>query len=167
MILTRNEILKEINKKRIKITPFNKKNIGPASIDLTLDNKFRIFNNKKSVILNENSDYKKYSKLIKRDRILLMPDQYILGITRERIKLPSNICGFITGRTRFARFGVSVHVTASFVQPGINNNQILEIKNVSSISLFLTSGLRVCQLVLERTIGNATYRGKFKNQNKL
>ena len=167
MILTRNEILKEINLKNIKITPFAKKNIGPASIDLTLDNEFRVFTNKKPVTLNENSDYKKYTKLLKKKSFLLMPNDYILAITKERIKLPGNICGFISGRTRFARFGISVYIAASFIQPCINNKQVLEIKNVSSFPIILKSGLRICQLILERTEGSAIYVGKFKNQNNL
>ncbi|MBI2671133.1 dCTP deaminase [Candidatus Woesearchaeota archaeon] len=167
MILTRNAILKEVEKKNIIIKPFKKSNIGPASIDLTLDNKFRIFRNNIKIKLNENSDYRKYTKLIKTKSIVLEPNEYALGITKERIKLPSNICGNITGRSRYARFGLSIHVTASYIQPGINNKQVLEIKNVSPFSIVLSQGLKICQLVLERTEGNAVYRGKFKNQKDL
>lgn len=168
MILTRNEILKEIGRKNIVITPFTKSNVGPASIDLILDNKFRVFRRGNgSVKLNENSDYRKYTKLVKKKSLVLMPEEYVLGITKERIKLPNNICGELTGRSRFARFGVSIHVTASFIQPGINNKQVLEIKNMAPFPIILTEGLRICQLVLERTEGNAVYRGKFKNQNGL
>ena len=127
MILTRNKIIEEIKKGNIKIKPFSKELVGAASIDLTLSNEFRIFNNNKDVILNENSDYKKYTRLVKTKKIILKPDEFILGLTKERIKLPENICGWLYGRTRFARFGLSVHVTASFVQPGIDNKQVLEI----------------------------------------
>ena len=38
MILTKNEILKEIKRKNIKIEPFDEKSVGPASVDFTLDN---------------------------------------------------------------------------------------------------------------------------------
>jgi len=167
MILTRNKIIEEIKKENIKIKPFSKKLVGAASIDLTLSNEFRIFNNNKDVILNENSDYKKYTEFIKTKKIILKPDEFILGLTKERIKLPENICGWLYGRTRFARFGLSVHVTASFVQPGIDNRQVLEIKNVSSSNLILKEGLRICQLILERTEGRAKYIGKFRNQTRL
>jgi dCTP deaminase len=167
MVLTRTQILKEINSKKVVITPFKKSNVGPASIDLTLDKEFRVFFNHKTIKLNENSDYKKYTKLIIKKSIILQPGQYVLGITKERIKFPSNICGELVGRSRFARFGVSIHVTASFVQPGVDNKQVLEIKNVSPYTIILTEGLKICQLILQRTEGNAVYRGKFKNQNKL
>ena len=167
MILTRNEILKELKSKKIEITPLSEKNIGPASIDLTLGNEFRVFTNKKSLILDEKSDYKKYTVLVRKKSFLLMPKNYVLAITKERIKLPNNICGFISGRSRFARFGLSVYMAAFFVQPGINNKQVLEINNVSNFPVILKPGLRICQLILERTDGHAIYMGKFKSQNKL
>tara|TARA_Y100000310_G_C20680077_1_gene815398 strand:+ start:1753 stop:2250 length:498 start_codon:yes stop_codon:yes gene_type:complete len=163
MILTKNIILNEINKKNIKISPFNRKNVGAASIDLTLDNQFRIFENKK-VILNEGSDYKKYSKLVRKDKINIMPGQFILGISKEKINLPENICGWLYGRSRFARFGLSIHSTASFVHPGVNNKQIFEISNQSNVPLVLKSGLKIAQLILDRTEGSAKYSGKFNNQ---
>jgi dCTP deaminase len=164
MILTKNEILKEIKKGNIKIKPFNPKNIGPASIDLTLDNKFRIFGKGKKIVLNEKTDYKKIIKLKKLNQVVLEPGDFVLGITKEQIKLPDNLCGWLSGRTRFARLGLLVHITASFVQPGINNKQVLEIRNVSPSTLVVKAGTRVCQLIIERTEGKARYKGKFKKQ---
>ncbi len=163
MILTKKIILEEIHKKRIKITPFNRKNIGAASIDITLDNKFRIFESGK-VILDEKSDYKKHTKLVKKSELVLMPGQFILGITKEKIKLPEDICGWIYGRSRFARFGLSIHSTASFMHPGINNKQVFEISNSSNVPLVLKPGIKIGQIILERTEGKAKYAGKFNNQ---
>ena len=167
MILTRKSILNEIKSKNIVITPFQKKNIGPASIDLTLSNEFRIFKGHKKITLNENSDYKKYTKKVIKNEIEIEPNGYILGITKERIKLPDNILGELTGRSRFARFGIGIHVSASFISPGINNCQVLEIKNESQYTIILKKGLKICQLVLERTEGHAICNSKFKNQTQL
>jgi dCTP deaminase len=163
MILTKKVILDEIECKNIKITPLNKKNIGAASIDLTLSNNFRVFESKK-VILTENVDYKKHSKLIKKNKMIIMPGQFVLGISKENINLPENICGWLYGRSRFARFGISIHSTASFVHPGVNNKQVFEISNHSNVPLVLKSGLKIAQLILDRTEGNAKYSGKFNNQ---
>jgi len=168
MILSKPEILKEIKSKRLKIEPLKKSHIGPASIDLTLSNEFRIFKEtKKPVNLKESSDYKKYTKLIKKSSIILQPDEFILGITKEKITLPDNLCGWLQGRTRFARFGLNVHITASFISPGVTNKQVLEIRNCSKVPLKLNSGTRVCQLILERLEGKAVYNGKYKSQVKL
>ena len=163
MILTKKVILGEIKKGNIKITPFRKANIGPASIDLTLDNKFRIHIGK-NIMLGENIDYKKYTKLVKKNRIVLKPGDFVLGITKEQVRLPEDVCGILTGRTRFARLGLGIHVTASLVQPGANNKQVLEIKNLGSSELVIKPGLKICQLILERTEGKAKYKGKFKKQ---
>ncbi len=165
MILTKNEILKEIKKGNIKINPLNLKNIGPASIDLTLSDKFRVFTGSKKIVLNEKIDYKKLSKAKKLKELVLEPGDFALGITKEQIKLPDNLCGWLGGRTRFARLGLIVHITASFVQPGINNKQVLEIKNASNNILVLKPGEKFCQLIIEKTEGKARYKGKFKKQN--
>ena len=57
MILTKEEILQKIKKGIIKIEPFEIESIGPASIDLTLDNEIRIFNGKR--IVGKDIDYTK------------------------------------------------------------------------------------------------------------
>ena len=41
-VLTRDEILRKIDNGEIIIEPFEKNRVGPASIDLTLDTKFRV-----------------------------------------------------------------------------------------------------------------------------
>ena len=165
MILSKQEILNKIRKKEVLIKPFNKNNIGPASIDLTLNNKFRIFKNK-NIDLKKDT-YKNITTLIEKDKILLEPGQLILGITKEKIKLPENIFGILQGRSRYARLGLAIHITAAFVQPGINNKQILEIKNVSNNKIILYSGMRICQLALLEVKGNAKYSGLFKKQDNL
>ena len=168
MILTKKEVLKEIKNKHLVISPLKKSNIGPASVDLTLSNQFRIFKrHNKKVTLVENSDYKKYTKLIKADKITIFPGDFILAITNETISLPDHLCGWLYGRTRYARFGLSIHATASFIQPGIRNKQILEIKNLGKLPIVLKKGLRICQLILEQTRGKARYNGKFKTQTNL
>ena len=63
--------------------------------------------------------------------------------------------------------GLVIHMTAGFVQPGINNRQVLEIGNLAPFPLVLKPGVRICQLVLQRTEGEASYQGRFMNQNRL
>ena len=166
MILTKDEILKEINSKNIAITPFNEDNIGAASYDVTLADTFRIFK-KFEVDVNEDTDYKKITKKIKSEFYELKPGEFVLGLTEEKIKLPGNICGFITGRSRFARLGLMVHITACFIQPGVNNKQVLEIRNVGNCNLKLYPGTKVGQIIFEHCDGACKYKGKFKNQKSL
>lgn len=168
-ILSQDEILKEIKKKEITITPFKKKQLGPASYDLTLDDKFRVFNlNLKIFNITEKSDYKKLSTYTKTKSLILEPGGFALGITKEKIKLKSNICGWLSGRSRFARLGISVHVTSNFVQPGVNNKQILEIKNLGNTPIKINAGTQIIQIIFERLEGKpASYKGIFAKQTDI
>ena len=165
MILTRDEILKEVTEGNIVITPFNPNNVGPASIDLTLGNQFRIF--KKAKIDLKNVNYKKITKLVRKNKITIKPGQLILGITKEKIKLANNLAGNLEGRSRYARLGLLVHISSNFVHPGVNNKQILEIRNDSNSEITLYSGLKICQLIINEVKGQAMYKGKFRDQDSL
>lgn len=168
-MLTRNEILKEMEKGNIKITPFDKSQVGPGSVDLHLGDEFRVFKKvHKLVHVNDNANHVNYSRKVKpKDYILLMPSDTILGITKERITLAPNICARLEGRSRFARMGLLVHISASFIQPGIDNRQVLEMSNMSKMPLAIHPGTRICQMIFERTEGSARYKGIFSKQNEL
>ncbi len=132
-ILTKEEILKEIAKGTIAIEPLATENIGPGSIDLTLGNTFRVF--KESTIIrdaNEGMDYREITELVTADSIVVRPRETILGITKEKITLAPDLCGWLEGRSRFSRLGLMVHISASFMQTGISNHQVLEISNLTS-----------------------------------
>lgn len=161
MILGKEEILKEVKKGNLKIEPFNVNNIKGSSIDLTLDNKFRVFN--RDV---EGEDYKKYSKLTTKNEIILEPGDFILGITKEKITL-KNLCGWLQGRSTYARIGLGIHVTANFVHPGVSNKQVLEIKNLNNYKIKIKAGMRICQLILDRVEGRYILESKFKKQMNL
>lgn len=164
-VLTQKEILKEIRKKRIKIEPFNEKDVGPASIDLTLDNKFRVFKKGKLVKVTEHTDYKKVTRSVVKQSMRLKKGDMIIAITKEKVTLPEDICGFLHGRSRFARLGVMVHVSSAFVQPGVSNKQVLEIVNLGHRDVELRAGTKICHLILENTVGKAKYKGLFKDQH--
>ena len=167
MILTKEEVLKEISEKRIKITPFDRKAVGPASVDLTLDSKLRIFKvEQKPLIIHDKVDYKKSTRLVDiRNGYILMPGELVLGITKEKITLPGDVCGWLNSRSRFARHGLMSHITAPFINPGVSNRQVLEIYNASPRKLKIMPGLKICQIIFQRCEGKAEYKGTFKNQS--
>jgi dCTP deaminase len=88
----------------------------------------------------------------------------VLGITKEKITLPEDICGWLNSRSRFARIGLMSHITAPFISPGVSNRQILEIFNAGKNKIKLMPGTKICQLVLQECKGKAKYEGKFKEQ---
>jgi len=164
MLLTKPEILKAIAAKKIRIEPFHKTSVGPASIDLTLDNEIRIFHAKRKVV-SENTDYKSITKKISiNNGYLFKPGELVLGITKEKITLPDNIAGWINSRSRFARIGLMSHITAPFIAPGVSNKQVLEIYNAGPQTIRLMPNTKICQLVLQQCKGKAKYTGTFKHQ---
>ncbi len=168
-VLTRQAILEELESGRLKIEPFALDQLGAASIDLTLGGEIRVIEAGDGPIdLREDTDYRDHTRLSSLDQpYVLEPGCTIHGITRERIHLPRNLSGFLEGRSRFARLGLMVHVTSAFVQPGVANRQVLEMSNVSNRSLRIHAGVRLCQLVLMRTEGEALYAGRFADQDAL
>ena len=161
-------ILEYIKKGKLKIEPFNRDQVGPGSIDLTLGNEFRVFEKVSKIYHAKGEmDYRKITKKVKvndGDYFLLMPGELVHGITKERLKLPENLAGWIEGRTSYARIGLMIHVTAGLVQPGSDNKQVLEISNMSPMPIALYPGTRICQIVLETVEGKAKYKGRFKDQ---
>lgn len=165
-ILTRDEIFEEIKSGNIEIEPFSPKQVGPASVDLYLGDEIRVFKKFRGIYhVNEKSDYEKITKLVKvKKYFVIRPGEVVHGITKEKIKLGENLCAWLEGRSRYARLGLMVHVTAGLIQPGINNKQVLEISNMGSIPLAIYPGTKICQLVIQETTGRAKYQGRFKNQ---
>ncbi len=165
MILTQKEILKEISKKRIKIEPFDKSAVGPASIDLSLGERIRVFKRDGTIDISKEFDYQKLTKIVDiKKGYVLKPRELVLGITKEKITLPEDVCGWLNSRSRFARIGLMSHVAAPFVCPGVSNHQVLEIFNAGERRIKLFPGIRICQIILQKCKGKAKYKGIFKNQ---
>ncbi len=166
-VLTKDKILKYVKKGKIKIEPFNPESVGPASVDLTLGNKFRVFIKSKKIYDADNlANHHDVTKLIAAESIVVKPQETVLGITYEKISLPDNICGWLEGRSRFARLGLMIHISSSFMQPGISNHQVLEISNMGHVPLRLHAGTKICHFVFQRTIGRAKYQGKYQDQTE-
>ncbi len=168
-ILTRDVILTEIETGGIVVDPFDPGLVGPASIDLRLGRSFRVFRPARRVVrVDADSDYRDYSEKIvlpEGGTMLLMPQQTVLGLTVERIRLAPTLCGWLEGRSKFARIGLLVHISAGFMQPGLQNHQVLELTNFGPNPLELVPGTPICQFVFQRTEGQATYAGTFAGQD--
>lgn len=169
-VLIGKEIEKALQTGLIAIEPLDKSQIGPGSIDLTLGNEFRTFKKRsKTYHVKHDSHFEDITTAVHvKDGayIVIKPGEMVLGITKERITLADNISGRLEGRSRFARFGLAVHVTAGFMHPGISNHQVLEIVNLGHAPLALYPGIRICQFIFEKCDGRAKYKGRFVKQVK-
>lgn len=168
-VLTRDAIFAELSAGRVRISPFHRDQVGAASIDLTLGDEIRVMDRGSDPIdVVGDEDFRDHTQVRPLVRpFVLVPGSTIHGITRERIALPGNLCGFLEGRSRFARLGLMIHVTSAFVQPGVDNRQVLEMSNVSDRPLRIHAGVRLCQIVLMRTEGVSLYSGRFADQTAI
>ncbi|MEB3241998.1 MAG: dCTP deaminase, partial [Cyanobacteriota bacterium] len=144
--------------------------VGPASLDLTLAGTFRVFRKVHQVIeVREDTDYREFTEKITvpdGQHILIMPGETVLGITRERLRLGPGLCGWLEGRSRFARLGLMVHISAPFMGPGIDSQQVLEMSNFGPAPLAVYPGLAVCQFVFQQLAGDEHYDGRFAGQTE-
>ena len=165
-VLAQSELLKLIKEGTIKIEPFEESQVGPASVDLHVGDIFLVYKKVRNLChVVEEADFNDITEEIHvKDYFVLMPGESVLAITQERITLPDNICGRLEGRSRFARLGLLVHITASFMHPGISNHQLLEMYNASPFPLAIHPGTRICQFIFEKTEGKGHYTGRFVDQ---
>ena len=169
MILTRDVILREIASGRLVIDPLDRSQIGPGSIDLHLGNEIRVMaGGPDQIEVTDSADYRAVTRLQRLDDpYVLRPGETIHAITRERIRLPADVAGWLEGRSRYARLGLMIHVTSGFIAPGVNSRQVLEMSNVAGRPLVIHAGVPVCQVVLQRCEGEAVYAGRFRDQQSL
>lgn len=97
----------------------------------------------------------------------LEPNTLILAWTREFVDLKdSRLAARVEGKSSLARLGLAVHVTAPTIHAGFSGSIRLEVINHGPIPIRLRTGMRICQLVFEQTLGTPEkgYRGQFAGQ---
>lgn len=122
----------------------------PASLDLTLGRSFKKFTREYPCPIfpdSFNADEQMFS--YEADVLLIMPGEFILGATVERIRLPADLRGCLHGRSSLARLGLLVHVTAGYIDPGFDGTITLEFANLSPRPIHIPVGFRVAQISFE------------------
>ncbi len=154
-ILVDHEIRTEIAKGNLILEPYDDKLIQPNSYDVRLAEQFSWHDPSDQII----DPYKSDSVLqglvhVVNDSIVIHPKQFVLGATLEKMTLPDDIVGQLTGKSSLARLGVMVHVTAGFIDAGFSNppaQVTLEIYNVGNRPVRLHAGMPIGQMVFTRT----------------
>ena len=80
----------------------------------------------------------------------LMPNQFILASTVEKVFIPHDLCGRADGKSSIGRRGVGIHVTAGLLDAGWEGQITLEVTNSSSYVFWLKPGMKICQLTFEQ-----------------
>lgn len=146
----------------LKVSPIEKEQIQPASIDMRLDKKFLIPRSQKIITMSTPIPYKEFVG----DNFILHPHMFVLASTVESVELSNDIVAFVQGRSSVGRMGLFIQ-NAGWVDPGFKGQITLELYNSSNSDILLEAGRRICQLAFAetRTAANGDgYSGKYQNQ---
>jgi dCTP deaminase len=69
------------------------------------------------------------------------PGMFVIGQTPEQVTLTTALAGRVEGRSRLARLGIGVHITAPKIDPGFSNNITLEMFNIGPSTIRLQAGM--------------------------
>lgn len=163
MILSDKKIQDLVEEKRIIIKPLLDYQIQPASIDLRLGTSFLKIDENMMEVMTLDKEINYVS--IESDEIVLPPNSFLLAATMESIELPPDITAFVEGRSSIGRMGLFIQ-NAGWVDPGFKGQITLELYNANRLPIRLTSGRRICQLVLAQLDQEAVnpYKGKYFGQ---
>jgi len=76
---------------------------------------------------------------------ILHPRSFVLGVTLEWLRFPSDLGGYVTGRSSWGRRGLVI-ATATGVHPGFTGCLTLELANLGDIPISIRPGMTVGQL---------------------
>jgi dCTP deaminase len=174
MVLSDRTIREEIDAGRIIIDPLGDDCIQPSSVDLHLDNLFRVFLNHTMKVIDVKADQEDLTELVKvpEDQyFVLHPGEFVLGSTSERVKLPDDLVARIEGKSSLGRLGLLIHSTAGFVDAGWDGHLTLELANVANLPIMLYPGMKIGQVSFfqmttpaENPYGSTTVGSKYQGQ---
>jgi dCTP deaminase len=128
--------------------------IQPSSVDLRIGNEFKGFRIIHKPYINpmDKSDIDSYMESIhinENEPFIIHPGEFALATTYETVKLPDNLVARVEGRSSIGRLGITMHVTAGYVDPGFCGKITLELSNVGKMPVAIYPKQRVCQIVFE------------------
>ena len=132
LILTGEEIKKQVIKGNIIIKPFNKKHITTNSYDLTLGDKYLYYIEK---ILDPSKENKYKVRKFPKRGLMLNKGDFILGNSKERIG-SKKFVPIIHAKSGIARLGLFVHITADLIDIGYFGNATFQLYATRNIKVY-------------------------------
>jgi dCTP deaminase len=153
MILSDRDIRGEIKAGRIVIDPYLPDAVQPSSVDLHLGNRFRVFRNNRTAVIDPRVEQPELTELVEitgDEPFVLHPGEFVLGATFERVALPDDLVARLEGRSSLGRLGLMIHSTAGYVDPGWEGTLTLELSNVANLPIKLYDGMKIGQISFQR-----------------
>lgn len=141
--------------------------------DVTLSEQVKIFTNQNASIIDPknldvgtltdagvkiDSDGSKY--------VILPPNSYMLGCTKEYFKVPKDVMIICVGKSTYARAGCICNTTP--IEPGFEGNVVIELSNSTSLPMKIYLNEGIAQFIFFRGnecgISYADKSGKYQGQ---
>jgi len=149
MVLSDHSIREAIEAGRIIIDPLGVDCIQPSSVDLHVDQYFRLFRNHTSRVIDVREDQEDLTELVDvgaEGPLILHPGEFMLGATIERVGVPEDLVARLEGKSSLGRLGLLIHSTAGFVDAGWDGHLTLELSNVANLPITLYPGMKIGQI---------------------
>src|SRR6202161_967082 len=149
MVLSDRSIKEALEQGRLIIEPTGDDCIQPSSVDVHVDQYFRVFRNHSQRVIDVREAQEDLTELIDvgpDTPMILHPGEFMLGSTTERIAIPDDIVGRLDGKSSLGRLGLVIHSTAGFVAAGWGGHIPLELPNVANLPITLYPGMKIGQI---------------------
>jgi dCTP deaminase len=132
------------NNRYLEVIPYNEENVSSVSMDISVgrylwefrDKKITHFDNKRNNISKFLDKYARKYDLVEDldEKLVIHKDQFFLLEIYEQIKFNRHVSGHVLGKSSIGRLGLIIQ-TASIINPMQKKKIVLEIKNISPITL--------------------------------
>ncbi len=171
MFLSDVDIKKAVKDGLLTLTPFNPKQLQPASYDIRLGNKF-ITNDENSTHFIDpvKKIFAKTREITLKDseEFVLHPGVSVLGTSVEFFG-SDHLLIQVGGKSSLARIGLMVHNTAGIINPGHFLHITFEISNQNNIPIILHPDMEIAQITFSMLSSppSQSYRktGRFAKDN--
>ena len=174
MVLSDRSIKDALAAGRIIIDPLGEDCIQPSSVDLHVDQLFRVFRNHSQRVIDVREAQEDLTELIDvgpTEPMILHPGEFLLGSTVERVALPDDLVARLEGKSSLGRLGLLIHSTAGFVDAGWDGHLTLELSNVANLPITLYPGMKIGQIsffemttAADRPYGASGLGSKYRGQ---
>jgi dCTP deaminase len=174
VILSDRDIIEAIKSGEVGIEPFEIADVQPSSIDLHVDRFFRTFHNARHPFIDVKKKMDDLTELVEVERdeaFILHPGEFVLGSTREYVRLPNDLVARLEGKSSLGRLGLLIHSTAGYVDPGFEGRLTLELSNVANLPITIYPHMKIGQISFfrlsspaENPYGSDKARSKYQGQ---
>lgn len=174
-ILSGPEIRRQLTIGTIRVSPFDERNLNPASLDLTLGHEvLEVLPRRPGVEIDVKSadlhDHVRFDFSLNsehppdlpRGSFQLRPGRLYLMHTVERVATDCFV-PVLDGKSSLGRIGVKVHETAGYGDPGFDGQYTLEVTCVYPTCVY--AGMRFCQIRFHLLEGEPVlYEGNYRGE---